>query len=217
MKGYKAFDKDLKCKDMQYEIGKTYELSGNLKMCINGFHYCETIADCYKYYPTTSNTRICEIEATGDIEKEIDKYCTNKITIIRELDKVEHLNGNVGINNMGYANEGYGNKGNHNKGDYNEGDCNKGDSNKGNSNKGDCNKGNYNIGIANVGEYQVGICCTNAPLMLFNKPSKHSLKELLESGVIDDLIRHILTDKVKALDTFDINVWNDLVKKQEET
>ena len=35
MKGYKAFDSGWKCRDFQYEIGKTYELpeGQELKMC----------------------------------------------------------------------------------------------------------------------------------------------------------------------------------------
>ncbi len=30
---YKGFDKNLRCKDFQYEVGKTYHHTGEIKMC----------------------------------------------------------------------------------------------------------------------------------------------------------------------------------------
>lgn len=59
---YKAFDKDLSCKDFQYEVGKTYKLSPTeeLKMCRTGFHACPILEDCFDYYPM--NSRICQVD-----------------------------------------------------------------------------------------------------------------------------------------------------------
>ena len=50
MKGYKGFDKDLKCNSLQYEIDKTYEIDGFLEMCKNGFHFCKKLIDVNNYY-----------------------------------------------------------------------------------------------------------------------------------------------------------------------
>lgn len=200
MEYYKAFDKDLKCKGFQYEVGKEYQIEGELILCKNGFHFCKTIADCYEYYPKDSDTRICEVEPLGEIIEKETKCCTNKIRIVRELSEKEHLNGNVGLNNIGYCNEGY----------YNEGNCNEGYYNEGDYNKGYCNEGDYNIGVRNKGNCQVGVCNTNAPLVIFNKVSKMSLEDLKESGALQDITHGHLTDAVRKIDTFDIKVWNEI-------
>lgn len=49
MKMYKGFDKDLKCRDFQYEIGKTYE-EPTADLCNSGFHACEYPLDVLTYY-----------------------------------------------------------------------------------------------------------------------------------------------------------------------
>ena len=38
MKGYKGFDKDLKCMEFQYEVGGEYE-EPEAKICEKGFHF----------------------------------------------------------------------------------------------------------------------------------------------------------------------------------
>lgn len=62
MKGYKGFDKDLKCKGgYQYEIGRT-ETTDEVKLCETGFHFCERPLDVFSYF-APANSRYCEIEA----------------------------------------------------------------------------------------------------------------------------------------------------------
>ena len=82
MKGYKAFNNDLTCRGMQYEIGKEYVFDGKPIPCKQGFHFCETIADCYEFYPMSDDTRICEVEATGEIAEDGVKRVTNVIKVI---------------------------------------------------------------------------------------------------------------------------------------
>ena len=86
MKGYKGFDKDLKCIEFKYEIGKTFEENVKPECCERGFHFCEYPLDVFNYYdPTTS--RFCEVEALGKVDKKGNdtKVSTNKIRIGAEL------------------------------------------------------------------------------------------------------------------------------------
>ena len=46
IRGFKGFDKDLKCNGFQYEVGKDYEQEGEVKCCESGFHFCETRLKC---------------------------------------------------------------------------------------------------------------------------------------------------------------------------
>lgn len=156
MRGYKAFNKDLKCRDMQYEIGKEYVFEGEPIPCKQGFHFCETIGDCYSFYQKNENTRICEIEATGEIKKDELKYITNKIKIIKEITKENIRKGNIGKYNTGYLNSGYKNNGDRNCGDENSGDWNCGDTNSGDGNSGNWNSGNKNSGHWNSGDWNSG-------------------------------------------------------------
>ena len=172
MIGYKAFNKDLTCKGFQYEIGKTYSIEGLPILCQQGFHFCENIIDTYKYYPMSDNTRICKIEAIGEIiTNDNIKYCTNKIKILEEITDDSKRKGNANSNNTGYCNSGNSNSGDYNDGNYNSGRCNSGNFNSGYCNSGYCNSGNsnygdnnsgndnsgyYNSGCANSGDYNSG-------------------------------------------------------------
>ena len=85
MKAYKGFDKDLKCRGFQYEIGKEYEEDG-AKACEKGFHACEMPLDVFNYYPP-AGSRYCEVEQEGEISKGSDdsKVASSKIKIGAEI------------------------------------------------------------------------------------------------------------------------------------
>ena len=156
MKGYKAFNKDLTCRGMQYEVGKEYKFNGEPIPCRQGFHFCETIADCYEFYPMNDDTRICEVEATGDIAKDGIKRVTNAIKILAEITCDNLRKGNTGTSNSGNSNSGDCNSGDRNSGDWNSGDRNSGNRNSGDRKIGDWNSGYRNSGNRNSGYWNSG-------------------------------------------------------------
>lgn len=152
MRAYKCFDKNLKCRDFQFEIGKTYEHVDELKMCKSGFHFCEKPMHLFKYYEFDESTRVCEVECSGEITRGDDKSVCSKITIIRELSWHEVLElVNTGIGNTGLGNSGNNNSGGWNSGPRNSGFGNSGRGNSGNENSGHGNSGNENSGRGNSG------------------------------------------------------------------
>lgn len=85
MKGYKGFDKNFRCLDLQYEVGNTYKLDGELEICERGFHFCDTPLAVFEYY-RPNESRYALVEATGKIiGDEEHKFCTDEITIVKEL------------------------------------------------------------------------------------------------------------------------------------
>ena len=84
MKCYKGFDKDLKCRDFQYEIGKEYE-EERAEICDTGFHACENPLDVFGYY-TPADSRYCEVELDANDQKSDDsKRVGKKISIKAEI------------------------------------------------------------------------------------------------------------------------------------
>lgn len=84
MKCFKGFDKDLRCKDFQYEIGKEYETE-RAEICEEGFHACEFPLDVLRYY-NPADSRFCEVELDAN-EQTLDdsKRVGKKIKIDAEI------------------------------------------------------------------------------------------------------------------------------------
>ena len=85
MKCFKGFDKDLKCGDFQYEIGKEYT-EEKADICNCGFHACEFPMDVFDYYPP-SDSRYCEVELEENGQKSSDdsKRAGKKISVKAEI------------------------------------------------------------------------------------------------------------------------------------
>ena len=86
IRGFKGFDKDLKCRGFQYEIGKDYEHEGEVKCCERGFHFCENPFDVFRYY-SPCDSRYCEVECDGNADKANDdsNVATSHIHISSEI------------------------------------------------------------------------------------------------------------------------------------
>ena len=83
---WKGFDKDLKCRDFQYEIGKTYEHAGRVQACEGGFHACENPLDVWAYYPV-HNSRFCKVTLSGSLSRHGDdsKIAAARISVDAEV------------------------------------------------------------------------------------------------------------------------------------
>lgn len=113
---YKGFDKDMKCKDFQYEEGKVYTIDSDPTLCEKGFHFSANITDCTGYYPNnrenkfaiveplgqiadkqptfsfdlnTTTTTVYKLKSLADTLEPSDKYATNSIKIVRILTQEE--------------------------------------------------------------------------------------------------------------------------------
>ena len=84
MKAYKGFDKDLKCRGFQYEVGKEYKTE-NAKLCDTGFHACENPLNTLSYYKP-GESRYCEVELDATEERGDDsKRVGKRIKIETEI------------------------------------------------------------------------------------------------------------------------------------
>ena len=83
---YKAFDKNMRCRDFQYEVGREYEMDGDIKCCNRGFHACKNPLEVWNYYDML-NSRFAEVEQSGKIDEEGNstKVCSSHIKIKAEL------------------------------------------------------------------------------------------------------------------------------------
>jgi hypothetical protein len=81
---YKGFDKDLKCLDFQYEVGKTYHHEGAVVACKSGFHACENPLDVWAFYPLAEGNRFCRVTQSAAI-KEGTKTVSAVLTVEKEI------------------------------------------------------------------------------------------------------------------------------------
>ncbi|HGG6041593.1 TPA: hypothetical protein ACJG4R_000234 [Salmonella enterica subsp. enterica serovar Virchow] len=84
---FKGFNKDLKCRDFQFEIGKTFHHEGKVEACGSGFHACECPFDVFSYY-SPADSRFAETISFGITDREEDgdtKIASASITIKAEL------------------------------------------------------------------------------------------------------------------------------------
>ncbi|MGO9432656.1 DUF7666 domain-containing protein [Rhodoblastus sp.] len=79
----KGFSADWTCRGFQFEFGKTYEVSGPIKACENGFHACPTDEhplSVFEYY-ASAGSRFAEVTQAGASDKQGNKLASAEITI----------------------------------------------------------------------------------------------------------------------------------------
>lgn len=111
--GYKATDRNMRCRDFQYELGKKYDMPNDVKVeaCESGFHLCLYLSDVFNFYSIGNGHRYFLVRAlvrkkdadeyTGRDrysylsrnDKMVDKLAAKSIEFIRELDMDEILKG----------------------------------------------------------------------------------------------------------------------------
>ena len=96
IKSYKAFDENMRCRGFQYEVGKEYDMNGDIKCCKRGFHACESPMEIWNYYDMLTS-RFAEVEQSGKISAEgrTTKVCSSHIKIKAELKLADIIN--VGV------------------------------------------------------------------------------------------------------------------------
>ena len=154
VKGYKVFNPDWTCRGFQYTCPGAFEEDVTPSVCDRGFHFCLKASDCFNYYGFDPKNKVAEVIALGEVSSKGDKFCTNKIQIVREVPWSELLE----IVNTGKGCSGL----------CNSGDWNSGDRNSGNRNSGDWNKTNFSNGCFNTIE---------PTIFLFNKPSDWTFRK----------------------------------------
>lgn len=205
----KGFDKDLRCRGMQFEVGKEYSTGvadADISLCTNTvFHFCDSLRKVHIHYSVIpeEDNRFCEIEVLGALVSDDIKCGSNRIRIVREIlgDELNIMrgltDGNTGVFNSGVFNSGIFNSGDRNSGNWNSGNWNSGSRNSGNwnsgsrnsgdwnsgrGNSGSRNSGNWNSGDWNSGNCNSGFFCTNSPkLRLFNKETDFTMEEFIKT------------------------------------
>ena len=220
----KGFDKDLRCRGMQYEVGKEYKTNttniSEKDLCTDRvLHYCDSLINVHKYYSCESDNRYCEIEVLGEEVTDGLKFGSNHIRIVREIigEKLNALmgktNGNKGLFNTGKRNTGDSNAGDSNAGSWNAGDRNAGSCNAGSWNAGSWNAGDRNAGNCNTGDFNScnnsnGVFCNEEDrnIRIFNTPSGMSMFEFKNSKYY----------KVLTSSPFKLTEWVEYTDKEKK-
>jgi hypothetical protein len=89
--GYKGFAPNWQCNNYQFEVGKTFEHKGTVKLCSSGFHYCENPLDIFEYYPPTGKFAAIETDGVSD-----ETHSDDSKRVAREI----HIKAELSLHNL---------------------------------------------------------------------------------------------------------------------
>ena len=92
---YKAFNPDMTCRDFQYEVGKTYEIDGEIEICKHGFHACTVPFDCWSYYDDSNTFARVTLSGQTAAHGEDSKVVGARITIDARIDLPSWIDAHV--------------------------------------------------------------------------------------------------------------------------
>lgn len=77
VEGYKGTDKDMKCRDYQYELGKQFDMpeGSDIRLCDSGFHFCKELEDVFKHYDVEDGNRFFKVKALVRKDEPEDGSC----------------------------------------------------------------------------------------------------------------------------------------------
>ena len=105
-----ATDKDMKCRGFQFELGKWYEVEGELALCGNGLVFCDHWSGVWAYY-SDPGSRVFKIEAEDVLDLAVEPGADHK-RVCRRIRLVKRprrlMAGNSGDGNSGNRNSGEG-------------------------------------------------------------------------------------------------------------
>ncbi len=113
-KFYKGFDKNMRCRGFQYVEGETYTQSGEIGVCLNGFHACGLPLDVWSYYPVRDGNLYHEVTLDGIVgnDSSDSKVAARDITVGESLNLVglikAHVNAVTTGDDAHAATTGYG-------------------------------------------------------------------------------------------------------------
>lgn len=100
VEGYKGTNKDLTCRDYQFELGKQFDMpeGSTIRECSSGFHFCINLKDTFKYYAIKDGHRFFRVRALvrkSDFDSAVlmsrDKIVAKSILFMYEMTAEEIL------------------------------------------------------------------------------------------------------------------------------
>jgi hypothetical protein len=85
--GIKGFDKDMKCRGIQFEIGQTYTHEGDVVACRSGYHAVPNDLHpltVFEFYAPAGN-RFCRVEVSGKTDREENKIAAEILEVGEEI------------------------------------------------------------------------------------------------------------------------------------